>query len=124
MAVVGSVAALATIFAQPVCAIFDPTPEVVAVSTEVLRIVAPSLAASAAGVVLGRSFDGAGNTVPAMAINLLSLWILEVPLAYALSQWMPFGLTGVFWGRAIANVANGLIFAIWFRRGRWKTRRV
>lgn len=124
MAVVGSVAALAAVFAQPVSAIFDPTPEVVAVSTHVLRIVAPTLIASAAGVVLGRSFDGAGNTVPAMAVNLLSLWVLEVPLAYALSQWTPLGLTGVFWGRAIANVANGLIFALWFRRGRWKTRKV
>ncbi len=124
IAVVGSVAALATGFAQPISAIFDRTPEVVAVSTQVLHIVAPTLVASAAGVVLGRSFDGAGNTMPAMAINLLSLWVLEVPLAYVLSQWTPLGLSGIFWGRAIANVANGLIFALWFRRGRWKARKV
>lgn len=25
-----------------------------------------------------------------------------------------------WWGRAIANMANGLLFALWFRRGRWK----
>lgn len=124
MAVVGSIAATVAMFAQPISAIFDPTPEVVQVSTQVLRIVAPTLIASAVGVVLGRSFDGAGNTIPAMAVNLLSLWILEVPLAYALSRWTPLGLTGVLWGRAIANIANGLIFAIWFRRGRWKTRKV
>ncbi len=124
MAIVGSVAAVVALLAQPISTIFDPTPQVVEVSTHVLRIVAPTLVASAAGVVLGRSFDGAGNTMPAMALNLVSLWILEVPLAFVLSRWTPLGLTGVFWGRAIANIANGLIFAAWFRLGRWKTRKV
>ena len=78
--------------------------------------------ANAAGVVLARGFDGAGNTVPAMTINLLTLWLLEVPLAYALSRWTGLGITGVWYGRAIANIANGVLFAVWFRRGKWKER--
>ena len=32
------------------------------------------------------------------------------------------GVIGVWWGRAIANLANGLLFAFWFRRGKWKER--
>ena len=31
-------------------------------------------------------------------------------------------LTGIWWGRAVANLANGLLFALWFRRGKWKER--
>jgi Na+-driven multidrug efflux pump len=32
------------------------------------------------------------------------------------------GITGVWWGQAIANLANGLLFAFWFLRGKWKER--
>jgi Na+-driven multidrug efflux pump len=76
------------------------------------------------GIVLARSFDGAGDTVPAAAVNLLSLWGVEVVFSYALAQWLGMGTTGIWWGRAAANVANGLMFAVWFRLGRWKRRKV
>jgi putative MATE family efflux protein len=124
---VSLLAAFALLFfalARPLIAFFDPTPEVVKIGTEFLRIVAPSLIFSAVGVVLARGFDGAGNTVPAMFVNLLTLWGLEVPLSYGLSQWTELGITGVWVGRALANVANGLFFALWFRLGRWKKREV
>jgi Na+-driven multidrug efflux pump len=111
-----------TIFARPLIATFDPTPEVVALGSECLRIVSLSMIASSVGVILARSFDGAGNTVPAMSINLLTLWVMEVPIAFGLSRWFGLAVTGVWWGRAIANVANGLFFALWFRRGRWRER--
>jgi putative MATE family efflux protein len=111
-----------TIFARPLIAIFDPTPQVVALGSECLRVVSLSMIASSVGVILARGFDGAGNTVPAMSINLLTLWAMEVPIAFGLSRWLGLAVTGVWWGRAIANVANGLLFTLWFRRGRWKER--
>jgi len=117
-------AALFLAFARPLVAFFDPTPEVVEIGANCLRIMAPSLIASAMGVVLARSFDGAGNTVPAMAVNLLTLWGLEAPLAYGLARWTSLGLSGIWAGRAIANLANGLLFAFWFRLGRWKRKEV
>ncbi len=116
--------ALLFTFARPVIALFDPTPQVVDIGTECLHLVAPSLVTGALGVVLARGFDGAGDTVPAMAVNLLTLWAIEVPLAYGLSRWLGLGITGLWWGRAIANLANGLLFAFWFRLGRWKRREV
>jgi len=121
---IAAAAALLFAFAQPLIGLFDPTPQVVALGTECLRVVAPSLVASALGVVLARAFDGAGDTVPAMAVNLLTLWGLEVPVAYGLSRWLGLGITGVWWGRAVANLANGLLFAVWFRLGRWKQKEV
>jgi putative MATE family efflux protein len=112
------------IFARPLVAFFDPTPQVVNTGAECLRIVAPSLVVSAVGVVLARAFDGAGNTMPAMFVNLLTLWGMETPLSYGLAQWTGLGITGVWAGRGIANVANGLFFALWFRLGRWKRKEV
>jgi len=117
-------ALLLTVLAPSLIALFDPTPQVVAVGTECVRVVAWSMVGSAGGVVLARGFDGAGNTVPAMAINLLTLWGMELPVAFLLSRWLGLGVTGVWWGRAVANLANGLFFAMWFRRGKWKEREV
>jgi putative MATE family efflux protein len=119
-----SVAVLLFLFARPLVALFDPTPQVVEYGVHCLHIVAPALIGSAVGVVLARGFDGAGNTVPAAVINLFSLWGLEVPVAFGLSRWIGIGLNGVFWGRAAANLANGAMFAFWFKRGRWKEREV
>jgi Na+-driven multidrug efflux pump len=115
-------AVLLFVFARPLMAMFDATPQVVTMGVDCLRIVGPTLVVNAVGVVLARSFDGAGNTVPAMVVNLLSLWALEVPAAYLLSRTL--GVTGVWWGRGVANLANGLFFGLWFLRGRWKEREV
>ena len=90
---------------RPLIAFFAPTPELVDIGAECLRIVAPSLTFSAVGVVLARAFDGAGNTVPAMFVNLLTLWGVEAALSYSLAQWTGMGITGVWVGRALSNLA-------------------
>jgi putative MATE family efflux protein len=118
------VAVLLTLLAPSLIALFDPTPQVVAHGTECLRLVAWSGVASAIGVVVARSFGGAGNTVPPMAVNLISLWGIEVAVAFGLSRGLGWGITGIWWGRALANLANGLLLGLWFRRGRWKHRDV
>jgi putative MATE family efflux protein len=119
-----AVAALLTVLAPELIAVFDPTPQVVALGSVCLRVVAWSEVASAIGLVLSRGLDGAGNTVPAVAINLISLWGIEVAVGFGLSRWLGLGVTGVWWGRTIANLASGLLFALWFRRGSWKQKRV
>ncbi len=120
------VVVLIFIFAPNLVRLFvkDPTPAVLSLGTEYLRIVSPSLLTIALGIVLGRSLDGAGNTVPAMVFNLVSLWGVEVGVSYLLSTVLDMGATGIWWGRSIAGVVNGLLFAFWFRRGRWKEQKV
>jgi putative MATE family efflux protein len=110
--------------AEPITALFDDTPKVVALGAEALRIFAIGYVFSALGSVMARAFDGAGNTVPAMVINLFTLWGIQIPLAWILSQVIGWGTVGLWAGISTANVANGLIFALWFKRGRWKQREV
>jgi putative MATE family efflux protein len=109
-----------TVLAPTLVSHFDRTPQVVAMGSECLRMVAWSEVMSAVGAVLGRGLDGAGNTRPAMSINLVSLWGVEVAAGWALARGLGWGITGVWWGRALANVTNGLLYAWWFGRGRWK----
>lgn len=110
--------------AEPIIAAFNDTPGVVALGAEALRVFAVGYVFSALGSVLARGLDGAGNTLPAMVINLLTLWGIQIPLAWLFSSLLGWGTTGLWAGISAANVANGLIFAYWFRRGRWKHREV
>ncbi len=111
-------------FARPLIAFFDPTPQVVDFGSQCLRIVVPTQIIYIVGIVLGRGFIGAGDTVPAMSVNLLTLWGIEVPLSYLLSQIFGLDLTGIWFGISTANLANGLLFAYLFRKGKWKQREV
>jgi len=119
-----AVGILAFVFARPLIMAFDATPAVVAIGVECTRIIALSLVLDGVGFVLNRGLDGAGDTLPAASINLLTLWALEIPAAFALSRGLGLGLMGIWLGRALANTANGLFFIIWFKRGKWKEREV
>ena len=119
-----AVATLAFVLARPLIAAFDATPEVVAIGVGFIRIIAFSLVLDGVGFALNRGLDGAGNTLPAATINLLTLWVLQIPAALVLSSGLGLGLTGIWLGRALANIANGILFITWFRRGKWKEREI
>lgn len=119
-----AVAILIYLFARPLIASFDPTPEVVATGVEAIHIIVLTLVLDGVGFALNRGLDGAGDTLPAATINLMTLWVLVIPTAFALSRGLGLGLMGIWLGRALANTANGLLFIIWFKRGKWKQREV
>jgi putative MATE family efflux protein len=110
--------------AVPIVAFFNSDSEVVRLGAEGLRIVGFSLILSGLGVAMARGLDGAGTTLPPMLINLLTLWGVQIPAGYALARWAGLGTTGVWIGLGLANVSNGVAMTYWFRRGKWKEKRV
>ena len=117
-----TIASLTIAYARPLIHFFvnDPSPSVVTLATEYIRIVGPSLILMGLGIAMARALDGSGNTVPGMVINLITLWFIEVGIGYLLSRQFGMGPTGVWWGRSVAGFTNGLLFLFWFRRGKWK----
>jgi Na+-driven multidrug efflux pump len=75
-------------------------------------------------MVLTASFNGAGDTRTPTLINVLCLWVLEIPLAWALAYPAGFGPTGVFVAVAVAFATLAAVSAWLFRLGYWKTRRI
>jgi Na+-driven multidrug efflux pump len=90
----------------------------------IVDVFSPGFPFYAAGYVLTQSFNGAGDTVTPTLINVLCLWMGEIPLAYVLARPLGFGPPGVFWSIAIAFSVMSLVSAAVFRRGRWKLKRV
>ena len=112
------------LFAEPLVRIFTTEAEVVLQATRCLRIVSGGLLFYAFGTVLPHAFNGAGDTSTPTLINLVCIWLLQIPLAWVLSVPMGLGPLGAFLAITIGYCALGVMCAVLFRRGHWKTRRI
>lgn len=120
----GLVSGVLFAFAEPIVRIFNATPEVVGMGVASIRIVAFSYIFLASAIVLAESLNGAGDTVPPMVVNSLTLWVVQLPMAYLLSSCAGWDVNGIWVAMAATNVSNALFLAVWFKAGRWKEARV
>ncbi|MAS09245.1 MATE family efflux transporter [Salinisphaera sp.] len=119
------VGVLAFLFAEALVTLFVPgAPGVIAAGALFVRITALTYGVIGAQIVITGAFRGSGNTLVAMAIALVSLWVLQFPLAWLLSERAGLGETGIWIAYPVQNVITCLIAALWFARGSWKQRRV
>jgi len=109
---------------EPILSQFTKDPLVLTVAVPALRVVASTQVFNALGVVMGQSLSGAGHTVPGLFVNLGTLWGLLVPLAYLLAHHSDLAVLGIWIAFAIANLANGALYAFWFHRGGWRIQKV
>ena len=111
-------------FSAYVVMIFTREPEVVALTSGWLQILALAAIFMGVGVVFQQSFNVAGDTVTVMLVTLLVVVAVEIPAAWLLSYPAGVGPVGIAWGNAIGMGVRALIFVPIFFRGRWLTRRV
>jgi putative MATE family efflux protein len=124
MAFLGSVGLLFVLLAHPVVALFSTDPAVLPVGTLGLRVIAAGFPFFAWGLVLSGALNGAGDTWTPTVINLAVFWLLEIPLAWALATRAGFGPRGVFLAVALGFAAYAGLGAAFFRRGKWKEKKV
>lgn len=122
MIFLGIVGLVFILFAPQIIWLFTDVPDVAKYGVDCLRIVAYGFLFYAYGMVLGQSFNGAGDTWTPTIINLFVFWLWEIPLAYLLGVQFELGPRGVFVAMTIAFSTLALVSAAVFRRGRWKTR--
>jgi putative MATE family efflux protein len=124
MIFLGIVGLLFILFAPQIIWFYTEDPDVAKYGVDCLRIVAYGFLFYAYGMVLGQSFNGAGDTWTPTIINLFVFWLWEIPLAYVLGVQLGWGPRGIFIAMTIAFSTLALVSAIVFRRGKWKTRMV
>ncbi len=98
---------------------FTDVPAVAQVGVLALRIVSAGYFFYAYGMVLAQAFNGAGDAITPVWLNLICFWLVEIPLAWFLAQWLA-GPEGVFLAIAISESLLALMCMALFRRGRWK----
>lgn len=72
------------------------------------------------GMVLTQALNGAGDTKTPTWLNFICLWMVQIPLAFGLSQFTDLGVQGVIWSVPLAHLLMVIMAFQIFRRGRWK----
>jgi putative MATE family efflux protein len=108
------------LFAKQIVGGFTSDPDVARYGVTALRTVAYGFVFYAYGMVIGNSFNGAGDTRTPTWINLFVFWALEIPLAWLLSHQTGLGASGVFIAMTVAFSTLAVVSAVVFRKGRWK----
>jgi len=124
MIFLGVVGLLFIFFAPQIIWFYTDDPNVAHYGVDCLRIVAYGFLFYAYGMVLGQSFNGAGDTWTPTIINLFVFWVWEIPLAYVLSVKVGMGPRGVFVAMMVAFSTLAVVSAAVFRLGRWKKKAV
>ncbi len=118
------IAVIFIVFAEYLIRIFTDDQTVIPFGVNALRYISYGYLFYGYGMVMAAAFNGAGDTYTPTIINVICFWLLQIPLAYALSIWTGLGAIGIFLAITIAESVLAVIAMLWFRRGKWKERKV
>lgn len=111
------------VFGKPMLRLFIADPAVIAEGYRYLFAVSVLEIFLAPEVMLEGAFTGAGDTKPPFLISI-PLTLLRIPLSYLFSITFDFGVVAIWWVISGSTCLKGLCFWLWFRRGRWKEKRI
>jgi Na+-driven multidrug efflux pump len=110
------VTALSLLFAAPINSIFTRDTEVIALGIDFLFFRAPFWAFLGVRMMIGAGFNGAGNPKVGLLTLLFGLFVLGLPSALFLKNFM--GLNAAWVGLSVANLTGAaaayVIFRYWF----------
>lgn len=108
------------IIPQPLVSIFSKDPEVIALASVCLRLVAISQPPLAVWMILAGGLRGAGDTRAIMKIVAVGFLVVRVGLAYLLAIHLGYGLIGA-WVAMVADLfLRGFLIQRRFSQGQWK----
>jgi putative MATE family efflux protein len=119
-----SIGVIFLLFAPAIVSAFTSDAEVALHAARCVRIVSAGFLFYGYGMALTAAFNGAGDTRTPTLINVFSLWVIELPLAWVLAHPLGFGPTGAFIALSVGFSTMCFISVWFFRRGHWKTQRV
>jgi len=109
-------------FAPRVLGSFTQDATLLGPGTTILRYALLWCTALAWSWVMGYGLTAAGDAVSPMVINIASLWLILLPLAWALSWPARMGPSGIWLGMGIGHLVSAILMTWRFRRGHWKTK--
>ena len=113
------VSALFLAFPGTIAAFFNSDPDFVAQASRWLQILAIGYLSMNAVQVFTQAFNTTGDTFAPMVIMLSTMWLVEIPLAFALSQYTGLAEFGVPWAIVIGMTLRTVAYAAHFMRGSW-----
>ena len=112
-------AALFWTFSEQAAAFFNADADFVEKAARWLQILAVGYVSMNAAQVFTQGFNTSGDTFAPMVIMLSTMWLVELPLAFALSQYTPLAEYGAPWAIVIGMTLRTAAFSVHFARGKW-----
>lgn len=106
-------------FAEETMKMFFSSQDTIAVGSVMLKIYSVGFPCFGAFLMISEIHMGVGLNSPAMVINMINSWLLEVIPIYFFTQHFGFGVTIIWWTIVAALSISSLIFYLYYRRGRW-----
>ncbi|MFC1991412.1 MATE family efflux transporter [Chloroflexota bacterium] len=107
-----------------VISIFNTEPKLVEIAVIFLRIQIIHFMVSGITLVLMSTLNGVGDTWIPTLNTMITLWGIQMPLAFFLPRFTTLGVFGVRWAMVSAVVVRATIYAVYFKLGRWKRKKV
>lgn len=105
---------------EPIIRLFNSEPELVKVTYSFLKIQIVCYLVFGFAVVLQQCLTSTGDTMTPALVVLISIWLVQVPLAFFLSKHTGLGVYGTRWAIAISTLVTAAVYAAYFRMGKWK----
>jgi len=107
-------------FAPLIVAGFNNNPEVIKIGASYLRFMAVTFVFIALSIILAGAMQGAGDSFSPMVIDVLTLFLIRIPLVIFLANNLELAITGIWIGIAVSNIIEGLFMGFRFYQGKWK----
>jgi putative MATE family efflux protein len=120
MLFLGSIGLLFIAFAPQIIALFTSDPVVAPLAVSGLRLFSCGNVSYSYGMVITAAFNGAGDTATPTMLNLVSFWVCQIPLAWALAFHTGLGPNGVYMAVVVSDSLLAVLSILLFRRGTWK----
>ena len=113
------------LFAPQIVQIFNLSPEATVLASNIIRtcMIATALIWPIA-FTIPNFLRAAGDVKYTMLVSMFTMWVFRVGSSYVLAFNFGMGVYGVWFGMYIDWVFRGLLFAIRFTRGTWRTKKV
>ena len=121
-AILVTAAVFVLLFRQHLIGFFLSDPDVLAVGSEMLLLVAFAFPFMGILQVCVGTYQGAGHTVYSMLFSLFRLWALRIPLVWYLGMARGMGPDGVWWAMLGSNLGASIVSLATFLTGNWKHR--
>lgn len=115
---------LLALLAEPAFRLFTDDGQTIAVGVSAIGLFALYRVLMTLGMVMDSGLTGAGDTVSPMVINVVALWLVQLPAAWFLSTRLRWGIDGIWAGLVIGMAAQALLMTGRFRQGRWQMARL
>jgi len=63
---------------------------------------------------------GAGDTLSPMIVNMVALWLIQLPLVWILSRGLALGSQGIWWGLVVGWAVQAVLMVKRYRAARWQ----